>query len=378
MGSASPDADQTRLEYAHSLVSNLVEALAEEGASFIVPFGKEPLLKDRNDGPSIIFDWTVAETIHRVLERGAAQPRGTNGRLIATLATSKVDAHIPPHRQSLFDTLQTAEAIEMEFLPAGWSGGAFRRQRFAQRGDVLIGLSGGEGVEHAALEYSSKGKPVVPFDLDLGASMEDGSGGASRLFTKALERPTDFFQVEAGYSAADLLLRIRTKDASVVPTNIVPAVMNLLRRILPPRAFYVRLLNKDTPEFSFVEQFFRNTIDPFVTELGYEPVEMGRGKNEYAWMQQAIFDSLHHSSVAIVDLTALRQNCFMELGYALGNKQRVIITAREGTKISFDASPLEAFFWKDSEDVTARTLQFRKHWERNIDMPTVVQPKEAR
>jgi hypothetical protein len=95
-------------------------------------------------------------------------------------------------------------------------------------------------------------------------------------------------------------------------------------------------------------------------------------------MNQAIFDSLHHSSVALVDLTALRPNCFMELGYALGNKQRVIVCARDDSRISFDAFALEAFQWKVSEDLGKRLDRFRTHWERNINMPTLVRPKEAK
>src|SRR6185436_18647365 len=128
--------------------------------------------------------------------------------------------------------------------------------------------------------------------------------------------------------------------------NVVSAVINLLRALVPLRVFYVRLLNEKFPEYPSVEHFFRTTVDTLVTELGYEPLQMGIGKNEFAWMNQAIFDSLHHSSVALVDLTGLRPNCFMELGYALGNKQRVIVTARDDTKISFDAFALEAFQWK--------------------------------
>src|SRR5207247_6465183 len=120
--------------------------------------------------------------------------------------------------------------------------------------------------------------------------------------------------------------------------------------LAPPRVFYVRLLNNSVPENLSVETFFRQTVDKLVRELGYEPIQMGIGRNEFAWMNQAIFDSLHHSSVALVDLTALRPNCFMELGYALGNMQRVIITAREDTRISFNAFALEAFQWNETED----------------------------
>jgi hypothetical protein len=46
-------------------------------------------------------------------------------------------------------------------------------------------------------------------------------------------------------------------------------------------------------------------------------VEMGTDKNEYAFMNVAILESVHFSTVAIVDVTGERPNCFIELGYAL-------------------------------------------------------------
>ena len=140
----------------------------------------------------------------------------------------------------------------------------------------------------------------------------------------------------------------------------------------------MRMLNEKLPEYTSVERFFRSSVDSLVVELGYQPLQMGLGKNEFAWMNQAIFDSLHHSSVVLVDLTGVRPNCFMELGYALGNKQRVIVTARDDTDVSFDAFALEAFQWNETEDPKAQLDRFRVHWERNIGMPTLVRPREAR
>jgi hypothetical protein len=378
VGSADPEAEVTKLVYVHALVSELTVALAAEGATFVLPFGREPLLKDRTDGPSIIFDWTVAEAIHCTLKDGRAQPSGPNGRLVATIATGKTDSQIPAARRAIYDELRNSDAVTMEFLNPGWTGGAVRRQRYGQIGDILIGVSGGEGVEHLAIEYSTKGKPVIPLDIQIGASMRDGSGGASRLFDRALTEPGDFFQVTDGESASELLERTRTRNGETEVSEVVASIVKLLHALTPPRVFYVRLMNDSIPEYASVENFFRNTVDDLVVELGYEPLQMGIGKNEFAWMNKAIFDSLHHSSVALVDLTGLRPNCFMELGYGLGNKQRVIVTARNDTHISFDAFALEAFRWSDSEDPSKRIDRFRTHWARNINMPTLVRPKEAK
>jgi hypothetical protein len=378
VGSADPESDEKKLSYVHAVVSELTLALASAGSTFVIPFGKEPLLKERTDGPSIIFDWTVAEAANRALKDGHAQPSGPNGRLIATLATSKTDTQIPARLRPIYDALRENAAVSLEFLDSGWSAGAVRRARLAQLGDIMIGVSGGQGVEQLAIEYSSKGKPVIPLDVQVGASLRDGSGGASRLFDRALAQPNDFFRVADGESPSDLLERTRTRNGERPIGEVVAAIIGLLHALTPPRVFYVRLLNDSLPEFASVESFFRNTVDVLVRELGYEPLQMGIGRNEFAWMNQAIFDSLHHSSVVIVDLTALRPNCFMELGYALGNQQRVIVTARDDTKISFDAFALEAFQWKSAEDNGARIDRFRTHWERNINMPTLVRPKEAK
>ena len=377
-GSADPEADVTKLAYVHSLVSKLTAALCAEGATFVIPFGKEPFLKDHTDGPSIIFDWTVAEAVHRALRDGRAHPSSPNGRLVATLATTKTDSQIPATRRPVYDELRDMAAMTMEFLNPGWSAGAVRRARLAQLGDILIGVSGGQGLEQLAIEYSSKGKPILPLDIQLGASSRDGSGGASRLFDRALAQPSDFFRVAEDQSASEALERTRIRDGESEVSNVVSAIMSLLHALTSPNVFGVRLLNDSFPEYASVESFFRDTVDPFVRELGYESLQMGIGKNEFAWMNQAIFDSMHHSSVVLVDLTALRPNCFMELGYALGNRQRVIVTAREDTVIPFDAFALEAFQWKEVEDLVQRINRLRTHWERNINMPTLVRPKEAK
>lgn len=378
VGSADPEMDEKKLKYVHTLVSELTVALAVEGTTFVIPFGKEPLLKDRTDGPSIIFDWTVAESVHRMLKDGRAEPSCSNGRLITTIATAKTDDHIPGSRRQIYDELRKQEAVSMEFLEPGWNAGAVLRPRLAQLGDILIGVSGGQGMEQLAIEYSSKGKSVIPLDISVGASSRDGSGGASRLFDRALAEPAKFFKVSSGNSASELLDQTRTSNSETEVSMVVGAVMKLLHALVPPQVFYVRLLNDKISEYASVEEFFRSTADPLVRELGYEPIQMGIGKNEFAWMNQAIFDSLHHSSVALIDLTALRPNCFMELGYALGNKQRVIVSARDDTKIPFDAFALETFKWNESEDNSERIKRFRTHWERNINIPNVVRPKEAK
>lgn len=83
-------------------------------------------------------------------------------------------------------------------------------------------------------------------------------------------------------------------------------------------------------------------------------------------MNLEIFKGIHYSAVTIVDLTGVRPNCFMELGYAFGRERRVIITAKEGTLIPFDAHAIEVRMWSDGAPAAKLIEELRDYWRRNI------------
>jgi hypothetical protein len=376
VGSADVETSHMMLDYAHSVISKLTQRLAEQGATFLIDLGHEPRSGMEQTGLSIIFNWTVAEAINKALMNGVASPTYAQGRLLATIATSKTDAQIPANRRPLYSNLRDAGAVAMEFAPPGWSSAAIRRERQARLGDVLIAVSGGEGVEHLAQEYVRRGKPVIPLDIQLGASGRDGSGGAVKLFGKALTDAQQFFRVAPDQSGPELLDRTRTHQGETNADQVVSSILRLLNTIIPPRVFYVRLLNKSLPEYKDVECFFRTVVDIVVRDFGFEPLEMGTGENEYAWMNQAIFESLHHSHTALVDLTGVRANCFMELGYALGNEQQVLVTSQlGGAQFPFDSSCIEAYRWDLGLGTTVLQQELKTYWSRNLSRPPLVTPR---
>lgn len=376
-GSVSPQCDEAKLTYVHSLVADLSYNLAKAGATFVLSFGKEPLLDQRTDGPSIIFDWTIAESVCRALNEDLTLAENPNGKLVVAVSTDKLPNSIPSDKQHIYDRFVELNTIRSVFAKSGWNSGAYRRQIQANEGDILIAISGGEGVEHLAQEYSDLGKPVIPFDIDLESSRGDGSGGAAKLFKKARVEPSLFFRVESQYSGADLLNAISISECKKPVESIVKSIHTLLEALQSPPAFYVRLLNPTLAEYDNVERFFRECADPVVTDLGYTPLQMGVGTNEFAWMNQAIFESLHFSGIVIVDLTAQRPNCFIELGYALGLGKKTLITALEGTQLPFDISALEVFFWNENDTPDQLKEKFRKHWSRNFNAPTLVKNRNV-
>lgn len=376
-GSARPDVSPDLLQYVHTLIEALVRILVGKGAKFLVGVGKEPRADGTSEALPIIFDWTVIATIGNCLKFGAATQLGWQGKVLITVITQKTDEQIPQDRREVWQELLARGAVHIEYIEPGWASGAVRRARMAEVGDVLIILSGGEGVEHLAREYALQGKPVLPIDLDLGSSTGDGTGGASRLAGKMLAHPERFFRLSCPSAAGELLTRLSTRGGHSPVEHVAQGIVDLIEAIEPPIAFYVRLLARDHSEYPEVERFFRNVVDPLVQELGYKKTEMGLSVSTHAWMNVQIFDTLHNCVIAIVDLTGLRPNCLIELGYALGRSRRIILTAKKGTSVPFDPKMLECYFWEDCMSDDERLSQLKEYWKRNANRPPLVEPREV-
>jgi hypothetical protein len=230
------------------------------------------------------------------------------------------------------------------------------------------------GVEHSASIYLQRRKPVVPLDLPLGASRDDGTGGAHRLSKEARSDPARFFRFAPAFSYTEgaALATTATRDGTAPHADISTGVVELISKLAQPTAFFVRLVNSSHAKFKSVESFFRDVVDPVVAEAGLTRVEIGTDTSEHAFMNVAIFESLHFSSMAIVDVTGERHNCFIELGYSLGTQNRVLVTAEEGTTLPFDQQMMPCYFWSPSATTAERKKAFLEFWEKNINRPPII------
>lgn len=373
-GSASAKTDASLVSYAHEVVRDLVKAIMAAGGGIVVGIGREPRPEGSSpDAPSLLFDWTALETAAECLKSGFPAWPAESGLPIVVASSEKAAMEIPDNRRPLYEELLNRGLLHVESIMAGSRAAAFLRQRQAIFGDALVILGGGTGVEHSTDLYLSRRKPVVPLDLPLGASREDGTGGAIRFAKEARAEPTRFFSFSAAYTNTEgaALAQIATRNGAAAAFDIANRMASLLSKVARPAAFYVRLLNPDHPKFIVVESFFREIVDPVVEEAGMRRLEMGADKNEYAFMNVAIFESVHFSSVAIVDVTGERPNCFIELGYALRGG-RVLVTAEEGTKLPFDQEMIPCHFWKPGDTVDERKKALVDFWEKNINRPPIV------
>ena len=376
-GSASVSTESTLIEYGHELIRSMVNSLLKKGARFLIQVGKEEHKTTNGTDVPLIFDWTVMSEINRYIIESDQEFKNCSRKPIVTVAKQDFMTSIPPIKLGLWRSLMERGALQIEFLEDGWSSGAIRRNRMSELGDILIIISGGEGVEHLAEEYNRQCKPIIPIDLDLGSSKGYGSGGGSKLFKKMLAKYDTFISLEKPGSAGELFLNIKTDNGVRSVEDVTEGITKLIDNITPPMAFFARLLSTNEADYREVENFFRKVVDPLVKENGYSIKEMGTQKPIDAWMNVEIFESIHKAAIVVVDLTSLRPNCLIELGYALGISSKLILTAKKETKLPFDAKMYECCFWDPKEQIELTAKKLKDYFERNFNRPSVIRYKDV-
>jgi hypothetical protein len=310
----------------------------------VIGAGNEPRLPS---GEAQVFDWTVLDAVAQAVQDKRFPESTYSSRPIVIVLSEKGEAEIPDERRSLLDTLLRSGKVEVRSIMAGARSGALIRHEQASHGDILFILGGGTGVEHLAEMYRRSRKPVIPLDLPLGASRGDGTGGTERLARESRSDPQAFLRFGGGDSGSEgaALAAIATNGGKADPEVVAKGILEILVKLTPPAAFYVRLLNREHPKFADVERFFREVVDPVIAERGMIRIDLGLDTVESGFLNVEVFRRLHYAATAVVDVTGERPNCFIELGYALGRGTRVICTAEAGTPLPFDQGAIPCHFW---------------------------------
>lgn len=368
-GSASVNVDGNLLKATHDTIRLTTTKLIDGGAGLVMGIGGEP---KGDAGHALTFDWTLLEVVAECADPGPSWPPTRLGRFCVVCSQAAL-SHIPEDRKPLWEKCRSRSDFEIVTPPPGWRMGGEIRTRQAARGDILVAVGGGAGTEHLAEMYMDEGKSVIPIKADLGSIVNDGNGGSSALHARAMTDCSPFFVLRDGAGSPvtrlSALVIQHDSDCEVLSTDVSTIIANLK----PPIAFYVRLVAPDHPDFAAVEGFFRQAVDPIVSEKGFTRHEVGTDPPTNAFMNVEIFQTIYKAGLVVVDLTGLRPNCFMELGFALGRHRRVLISAKDGTSLPFDPDKLPTFFWSDLPDLTTQVAAFRTWFERHLDMPPVGQ-----
>jgi hypothetical protein len=358
-------ASTENVQRARELVAALVKALVKRGANFVVPVDAEPL-RQADDLP-ICFDWIVWNSLYENL---ALRPADVPGPLAIAVQHYKSEDQVPQAYVDLWDKLRAGPHVAIENA-AHWNMASKRMEAQARAGDILITLGGTEGVLYLANLYHAAGKPVVPLDLHLCPE----TTGSRRLYAFGLTstQTARLFRTVGDQDAHAWLNRIRF-PARQATADRVEQLVDLLEALEPPRAFAVRLLNPKLPEFAAVEAHFETVVKPIIEgELGYRlTVIDGQQAYDHARIDEEIFAKLHRSSVVLADLTGMRPNCFLELGYALGRGHPTMVMAQEGTPLPFDITTLSGLLWLNGDALAVRREAFRTHWQAIRNRPPLV------
>ncbi len=371
-GSISGDlavAPTAEVEQARALVAELVGELVRRGATFVVPVDADKLRP--GDGMPICFDWLVWRTLHANLGR---RPANAPTPLAIAVQHHKTEEQIPAEFEELWDDLRASDHVQIENV-SHWNMNSKRMEAQAKWGNALIGVGGADGVLYLANLYHDAGKPVVP----LNAAVSPADTGARRLFSDIGLSSTHAARLfrAADRSAHAWINRINFTARKPVSERAA-AIIEVLEALERPRAFAVRLLNPEHEDYADVQSFFDTIVRPVIEdELGYKlTVVDGRQPYEHARIDQEIFAKLHRSSVVLADITGMRPNCFLELGYALGRELPTMLMARKDSALPFDVQTLAGLLWETGGTVEDRRRTFREHWEAVKNRPPLV-PAES-
>jgi len=366
-GSVSVDpasAPAAEVAQARELLQGVVRELVARGATFVLPVDSE---KTRPaDEMPICFDWLIWETISKTLAR---RPTGALNPLVVAVQHHKTEEQIPAEFQGLWDELRSSDLIQIENV-SHWNMNSKRMEAQARWGDILLTIGGSEGVLFLANLYHDAGKPFVP----LNCKVTPADQGARRLFTLGLssaQAPRLFRTV--AQTAHTWMNRINFTGRTSTADQI-KGIIDLLENLEPPPAFVVRLLNPVHPDYADVQTFFDVVVQPIIEgELGYRMVVVdGQQKYEHARIDQEIFAKLHRSRIVLADITGMRPNCFLELGYAFGRSLPTMLMVKEGSSHPFDIHTFAGLHWQTTSTVEERRRAFREHWAAIQSRPPLV------
>ena len=353
------------VQAARELVKGLVLDLIKRGATFVVPVDAEKLRE--GDSLPICFDWLIWQTLCDNLAR---RPSGAPNPLAIAVQHHKNEDQTPTEFEQLWDDLRASDLVHIENV-SHWNMNSKRMEAQARWGDILIALGGSDGILFLANLYHDAGKPVVP----LNAAITPPNTGARLIFSRVGLSNSDaqrLFQAN-DYSAHTWINRINFTPRKPVSER-VSMIIDLLETLEKPRAFVVRLLDPKCEDYEDVETFFKEVVRPIIeNELGYKTTVIdGSQPYEHARIDQEIFAKLHRSSVVLADITGMRPNCLIELGYALGRGLPTMLMIKEGNQHPFDISTLGALHWETSGTIKDRQQAFRTHWAIIQDRPPLV------
>jgi len=363
-GSINQKANDKSVIFSHKVVRIIVYELLQKGATLVSMVDEEPRMNPANhESPSTIFYWDVIESVYQYMTSNA---KGVGERILLRLVSSDQSLdRIPEHRKQLWQKILNSKNVCLHKITPKWTSSYLIRKKQEELSDALVILGGSQGVEQSVSLYISHGKPVMPLDIPLGPNTDKESCAASKFFSDAVSR-SDVFFPRAADTISSNLQALSHSYWKNKPEAFAKRIVDFLSGCVKPQIFCVRLLNNKSKRFKSVEKFFHEVVFKIAESKGFKCIEIGRLRSRKPFLNVEIFSELNRSSILIVDLTGMRSNCLIELGYGLGLGKNIILTARRRTKLPFDIDKLHVFFWDIRMDSERLMEEFNEHWQLNL------------
>ena len=187
-GSASRSCPVDKLDRAIDLVQCFIAEVLRRGGGVVVLGADESATVDSHGRPRI-FDWIVLRGVEQYVESTSEDPR-VCARLV--MSDQAVETKLDDQNLQTLSNLEQRGALEVERIRREKYTGEKYRQLEIKLADAMLAVGGGKGTYICGADMLDVGKPVLPIDLKIGASVDDGEG-AVLLHRELMNDPARFF-----------------------------------------------------------------------------------------------------------------------------------------------------------------------------------------
>ncbi len=187
-GSASYSCPETKLDRAIEFVKGFVSESLKRGGGLVVLGVDEASTEDPSGKPHT-FDWIVLREVLRFVESTSEAPR-ICARIV--MSDQAIETKFDDKNLTVLSNLEQRGVLEVERIRREeYTGGRYRQIQL-EVSDAMLAIGGGKGTYICGTDMLDIGKPILPMDLRLGSSSEDGEG-AVLLHREFTENPRRFF-----------------------------------------------------------------------------------------------------------------------------------------------------------------------------------------
>ena len=187
-GSASPSCPADKLEIALQFVRSFTGEALRRGGGIVVLAGDEESTRDEHSVPRI-FDWLALREVERYAKSTTETPR-PYARVV--MSDAAPESKIDDANLRLLRDLEQRNAVELCLIRREVFTGGEYRKLMVEKADAMIAIGGGKGTYSAGADMIALGKPVLPLDLQLGSTADDGDGAVA-LHREMASAPSRFF-----------------------------------------------------------------------------------------------------------------------------------------------------------------------------------------